>query len=134
MPKQFRVAYLARAPWMGHAAECGCGGVGMIQVAHHETVRGHCPGPRVFLPEAPARAEQIGPGVATVTPIADFAVRSRAKTAAALDPTPEPPHPAAPRETHEWDRPNESYFRRLDERRRTEQEAPDEPPPSKEDT
>ena len=134
MPKQFRVAYLARAPRMGHAAECACGGVGMIQDAHYETMWGHCPGPRVFLPEAPARAEQIGPGVATVTPIADFAVRSRAKTAAALDLTPEPPHPAAPRETHEWDRPNESYSRRLDERRRTEQEAPDEPPPSKEDT
>jgi hypothetical protein len=121
MPREFRAAYRARAPRMGHAEECGCTGVGWVQVDASENRWRPCPGPVVALPEQPA-VVAIEPAA---HPIArELAARVRARSAAA----PEEDRPVRRYRLFEqrpaWHRPDETYFADLEGRRQTETEPP----------
>jgi hypothetical protein len=122
--RQFRQAYLARCPPMGHARHCECGGAGMIQVDPVEDRWRRCRGPLVVLPDPDSPKELAGPGRATVTELAKFASRMKAKAARSLQPGPQAPQPPAPKQRQPWQRPDEPYMADLQQRQTESEEEP----------
>jgi hypothetical protein len=118
-PKQFRAAYRARSPKLGHADECHCGGAGMVEVDASSNRWARCSGPLVGLPERDDPALLVLPKTsgATARAVADFSKRFRQRSPAAV--TDRPGGRALPvlRERQPWHRPDEAYWEERERRR-----------------